>query len=301
MIGTAPSIVITLDRTDFDDDDDHRTLAAYLVTKHGRAMPLAWKTVRKSKLADRRRQTEEELIGALRRWLPESVKITLLADRGFGSQLLYQLPETLGWDFIIRFRGCILVEAEGEQKPASAWLSPSGRARKLVDAKVTADRTEVGAVVVVRGNRMKEAWYLATPPRDRSAAEIVNLYGRRFTIEETFRDTKGLHFGMGLRATHIRDAARRDRLLLLVVMAYTILTLLGAASEESGLGRYLKVNTSKRRTHSLYRQGLYWYPALPEMREEWLRRLMTAYGEIVLEHEFFTLFFALPGPGVATA
>jgi hypothetical protein len=29
------------------------------------------------------------------------------------------------------------------------------------------------------------------------------LYARRFTIEETFRDLKDNHFGMGLSATHI--------------------------------------------------------------------------------------------------
>jgi hypothetical protein len=28
------------------------------------------------------------------------------------------------------------------------------------------------------------------------------------------------------------------------------------------------VNTVKRRTHSLYRQGLYWYDCIPTMRED---------------------------------
>ncbi len=121
----------------------------------------------------------------------------------------------------------------------------------------------------------------------------MKLYGRRFTIEETFRDTKDLHFGMGLSATHIRDAQRRDRLLMLVAAAHTLLTLLGAASEASGLDRYLKVNTVKRRTLSLYRQGLYWYQCLPTMREEWLRPLMAAFDRIVREHRFFSHFFAL--------
>jgi hypothetical protein len=32
------------------------------------------------------------------------------------------------------------------------------------------------------------------------------------------------------------------------------------------------------------------------MREEWLRRLMNAYDEIVRGHEFFSLFFAHTGP-----
>jgi hypothetical protein len=70
---------------------------------------------------------------------------------------------------------------------------------------------------------------------------------------------------------------------------------LGAASKASGLDRILKVNTVKRRTHSLYRQGLYWYNSIPDLRTDWLRRLMTAYDDIVQSHPFFSMFFALPG------
>src|SRR5205085_520132 len=54
-------IVIALDWTDFD-DDDHTTLCAYLVTRHGRATPLAWKTIKKSELKGRRTATEHEMV-----------------------------------------------------------------------------------------------------------------------------------------------------------------------------------------------------------------------------------------------
>ena len=138
-----------------------------------------------------------------------------------------------------------------------------------------------------------EGWCLATSLADRPACEIVKLYSRRFTIEETFRDQKDIHFGMGLSATHIKNADRRDRLMLLAAVAHVLLTLLGAASEASGLDRYLKVNTSKKRTHSLFRQGLYWYECIPTMREEWLRRLMDAFDRIVREQAFFREVFGV--------
>ena len=125
------------------------------------------------------------------------------------------------------------------------------------------------------------------------AAAIAKLYGRRFTIEETFRDTKDLRFGLGLRATHIKRADRRDRLLLLVAVAHTLLCLLGAAAEEAGLDRHLKANTVKRRTHSLYRQGAYWYRCIPTMREEWFRPLLRALDRIVRENAFLASFFGL--------
>ncbi len=83
----------------------------------------------------------------------------------------------------------------------------------------------------------------------------MKLYGKRFSIEENFRDSKDIHFGMGLSATHIGDTARRDRLLLLSALAVALLTLLGAAGESLGYDRWIKVNTAKKRTHSLFRQG----------------------------------------------
>lgn len=292
VVGEGGPVLIALDWTDFD-ADDHTTLCAYLVTTHGRATPLAWKTVRKSELKDHRTGHELEMVERLHGWIPENVRVTLLADRAFGNQELYQCLELLGWDFVIRFRGVIQVEsAEGESRDASEWVPSNGRIRMLVGAKVTASRTQVGAVVLVKSKGMKEAWHLATSLADMPARDVVKLYGRRFTIEETFRDTKDLHFGMGLSATHIREPRRRDRLLLLLAVAHTLLTLLGAAAEEAGLDRYLKVNTVKRRTHSLYRQGLYWYHSIPTMREDWLRRLIEPFDRIVREHRFFSHFFA---------
>ena len=282
VLGGRSEVIVALDWTDFD-DDDHTVICAYVVTTHGRATPLVWTTVKKSELKDRRTEHEHALIERLHAAVPPEVRITLLADRGFGDQVLYTTLTTLGWDYVIRFRGIILVEHDGEQRPAADWLLPTGRARKLASARITADRTEIGAVVVVRAPKMKDAWFLATSLRSQTAAAIVKLYGRRFTIEETFRDQKDLRFGLGLRATHIRSAARRDRFLFLLAIAQALLTLLGEACERAGLDAYLRANTVKRRTHSLFRQGTYWYGCIPTMRDDWFDRLMAAYVEVLQE------------------
>ena len=184
-------------------------------------------------------------------------------------------------------------DGAGTEKPAEAWVPKTGRATMLKGVRVTKDRAEVPAVVVVHQAKMKEPWCLATSLDEKTAAEVVALYGKRFTIEETFRDAKDIRFGMGLSATHIRDAGRRDRLLLLAAIAHALLTLLGAASERTGMDAYLKVNTAKKRTHSLFRQGAYWYGAIPEMRDDWLANLMAAFDEIVSEHAIFREIYAL--------
>ena len=85
----------------------------------------------------------------------------------------------------------------------------------------------------------------------------------------------------------------RWTLLLLGAMSHALLTLLGAAGEHSGLDRRLKVNTVKRRTLSLYRQGCFWYDAIPAMEDDRLVQLMTAFDEMVREHRVFRDVFGV--------
>jgi hypothetical protein len=68
---------------------------------------------------------------------------------------------------------------------------------------------------------------------------------------------------------------------------------LGAAAEKIGFDRLLKVNTAKKRTHSLFRQGSYWYGAIPATRESRLRELMTAFEAVIAQHKVFCEIFAV--------
>lgn len=293
VVGERKELVVALDWTEFD-ADEHATLAAYLISNHGRATPLIWMTVSKTTLKNQRNAHEYRLIERLHECLAHEVSITLLADRGFGDQKLYRFLQTLGWDFVIRFRGAIQVEdADGTRQAAHAWIPASGRATMIKGARVTRTRAEVPAVVVVRAKAMKEAWCLATSLRDRKPAEVVKLYGRRFTIEETFRDQKNFRFGMGLSATHIGSPDRRDRLLLLAAIAQVLLTLLGAAGEKCGLDRGMKSNTSKRRQLSLLNQGLILYDRIPRMDDDQLAPLMKAFDAEVRAHAIFRAVFGV--------
>ena len=72
--------------------------------------------------------------------------------------------------------------------------------------------------------------------------------------------------------------AHRDRLWLLNAFAIMLLTLLGAAGEALGYDQgYLKSNTTKRRTHSLFRQGCMLYDLIPNMPEARLLPLIERY------------------------
>ena len=224
---------------------------------------------------------------------PQGTRFTVLADRGFGKSELYECCALLGIHYVFRFRDVILVtDAEGNRGYANSLVLPNGRPRMLTSVTMTGKKTPVPAVVVTKAKRMSEPWCLATSLTDKTAAEVVALYGRRFTIEEAFRDTKDLHFGMGLSATHIRDGNRRDRMLTVVALAQAFLTALGQAGENAGLGDSLKTNTSSKRTLSLLNQGLCWYRALPNMPDDRARTLLTAFDSLLRQHEYFGAIFA---------
>jgi hypothetical protein len=294
VVGSRPEIVVALDWTEFD-PDNQATIALHLVTKHGRATPLLWKTVVKSELKGWRNEHEDVLLERLKEVLPEGVKVTVLADRGFGDQALYELlKEQLGFDFVVRFRGIVKVaDEQGVTRTTAEWVPENGRARLLRKARVTSARREVGAVVCVKAKGMKEPWCLATSFTDKAGAQIVTLYGKRFTIEESFRDLKNLRFGMGLSDTRISSTERRDRILLVGAIAASLLTLLGAAGEALGYDMMMKANTVKTRTHSLLNQGLFYFEWLATMDDDRARPLVTKYDELIRQQATLREVFGL--------
>jgi len=294
MVGARRRIVVAMDWTDFD-RDGQATLALNLVTTHGRATPLLWLTVWKEELEEQRNNFEDACLTRLKQLVPSDCAVTILADRGFGDHKLFAFLDDLGFDYVIRFRGNIYVtDAAGEMRPAAGWVGKEGRARKLRHARVTASNGyEVGAVVCVHAKAMKEPWCLAASDAEASTAELVNHYGKRWTIEPSFRDTKDLRFGMGLGATRIGEPTRRDRLLLINAFAIVLLTMLGAAGESLGMDRLLKSNTAKTRTHSLFRQGCMLYELIPTMPERRLAPLMVRFGETVAQCATFSGTFSV--------
>lgn len=292
VIGERSAVAVIMDWTDFD-ADGHTVIALHLVTAHGRATPLMWMTVEKKRLKTRRFEYESELIERLHAALPEHIDVTLLADRGFGDVVRYAHLELSGWHYVIRFRRDVRMQVGDDAGPAGSFVHPSGRATLYRNVQLTNRREPVPYVVTVHAKAMKEAWFLAVDVPNPKAADVVKLYGKRFTIEETFRDFKNLSFGAGLSETTVTTPMRRDRLLLLQAMAHTLLTLLGAAGERLGWDRTLKANTSKARQHSLYNQGMFWFGALPFMNEERATVLEEAFGQVVLEHAFFRGLYAV--------
>jgi Transposase DDE domain len=288
VVGPRRSIKVAMDWTDFA-ADGQTTIMLSLITRHGRATPLVWLTVETASLKNHRNEYEYQVLVRLADALPADTKVCIVADRGFGDQKLYRvLSEELKFDYVIRFRGNITVTAaDGEARPAADWVGPGGRACLLRGALVTAERYQVGAVLCVRDKDMKQAWCLATNLTDATASSLKRLYGKRWGIECGFRDTKDPRFGMGMGSIRVSTPGRRDRLWLLNALAIALLTLLGAAGEALGYDRQLKSNTTKRRTHSLFRQGCMLYDLIPTMPDQRLIPLIETFAAMLAEQPVF--------------
>jgi hypothetical protein len=164
-VGKRPSITVAMDWTEFE-ADGQATLMLSMLTSHGRATPLCWLTVDTATLKNRRTATNTRPWCA---WLKHCLTVSKsvsVADRGFGDHKLCRvLTEELKFDFVIRFRGNIMVStADGETRTAAEWIGKGGRARVLRGATVTALGYPVGTVVCVQAEDMKEPWCLAWPP-----------------------------------------------------------------------------------------------------------------------------------------
>ena len=293
VIGSRKEVVVSMDWTSFA-PDGHETAALSMTTRHGRSTPLLWRTVEASELKGSRNGHEDALLVRLREVVPADVKVTVMADRGFADCALFEFLEKLGFDYVIRLRGnCLVTSAGGETRKAADWVGPGGRARTLRGATVTKTwRWKAATVACLKDRDMKEPWCLVSS-EGLSARAMAAMYAKRWGIETSFRDVKNPRFGMGLKATRIGRTDRRDRMLLVGALAMALLTLLGAAGEKLGYDRWLKVNTSKTRQHSLFRQGVMLHAHLANWPDDKVRPLLEAFEELILDQRVFRDVFGV--------
>ena len=248
---------MALDWTSFA-GDGHDTLMLSMLTEHGRATAVMWETVSTATLKDSRNRYVDELLYRFSKVVPDAVGVTVAADRGFADCNLFKyLEEELRFGYVIRLPASYYVTSEsGQRRLAWQWVGPAGRTRTLRGARVTdAHLLTVGTVVCLRDKNMKDAWCLVASDRNVAPQVLIRYYAKRWGIETSFRDLKDPRYGLGLSSMRVSRPERRDRLLLLSVLAIALLSLLGAAGERIGYDRWLKVNTVKHRIHSLFRQG----------------------------------------------
>jgi hypothetical protein len=292
IIGNRKEIMVAIDWTDFH-EDGQSTIAVNLLTNHGRATPILWKTVNKSSLKNNRARYEDQILSRLKEIISNDVKVTVLADRGFADKKFFKfVGDDLGFFYIIRIKTNFYVTDQKDKTlQAKEWLREDGVTKTLEKVAITAEKYPVEKFVSTKQKGMKDAWYLVSNRSDLKGLQIVKFYGKRWIIEPYFRDIKDHRFGMGLSSTHISTTERRDRLFFIAAIAIALLTILGAAGENIGFDKKLKVNTVKTRTHSLLNQGIFYYKFFNNFKDDEQSKLLTTFNELLEQQPYWSDLF----------
>ena len=242
LVGARTEVVVAMDWTSFARDQQD-TVVLSMLTGHGRATPLMWMTVRSSALKGQMKRYEKELLERLWEVMPWGVKVTVVADRGFGDCKLFKaLTQELGFEYVIRIRGDIYVRsAKGERRKAVQWVGEGGRSRTLRGAQVTDEHGwEVGTVVCVHDRKMKEPWCLVASESKVGTRTLIRYYGKRWGIETSFRDIKDMRFGMGLSAMRVSSPQRLGPDVAAQCVGDCIVVVVGSGGGELGLRPVVK-------------------------------------------------------------
>lgn len=214
---------------------DFHTLMAAAVIK-GRAIPLLWASYPEWTLHKSQNNLEEGLLLLLKTLLPEGVRVTLLADRGFGRTELARTCQQLGFHYVIRIRPEVHIDCAEHRGLLSRLKVKKGTQRLLRNVSFRKHHPVVQHVAVYwkKGlpQERDECWFLMTD-LERSPQRLTDMYSRRMTIEQLFRDGKNRRHGWALRNTQLTQAERVDRLLLILCLAYILLVGIGLLAKQS--------------------------------------------------------------------
>ena len=221
-------LLISFDWTDI---KGFQTLMACAVFK-GRSTPVCWASCNKHVYDGHRSRNafEESLLLTLRSMIPPQVKVILLADRGFGRTELARFCQTHDFSYVIRVQPNVHVNCDSFQGKLLDYPVHKGICKLLRSVAYRSHHT-VTQNVVIRWKRdlpthRDECWFLMTDLQA-GGARISELYGKRMTVEELFRDHKNKRNGWSLRDTKITRPERLDRLLLILAIAYLLLCGIG--------------------------------------------------------------------------
>ncbi len=207
--------------------------------------------------------------------LPPGCVPILITDAGFRSTW-FSLVNHMGWYWIGRIRNRDMVSPVNEDAwagcktlyPLATTKAKSlGQYRyvrkhpvpcRLVLIKHAGQKrhrkSRLGNLVrsspsLKKSRAQREPWLLAVCPQlaHLSAQAVVSVYAQRMQIEESFRDLKSEHFGLGFSAGRSTQKARLAVLLLVACLASFVLRLIGEAGKARQLQFKFQSNTRRSR------------------------------------------------------
>jgi hypothetical protein len=211
---------ITLDWTQI--RKDH--ILAFSIPYHKRSIPLFWIVAPPENFSPNK--LERECLHYFLAAVPFDLrnKLVFVADRGFGKANFLEFLLRLEVKFVIRVAGKVWIKTKGyqgcvNQVPISArrieWLSG-----------VLYRKTRSITLNLLLKYKKDDSWYLAS--NINCADTVLNIYTRRMTIEEGFRDLKD---GLMFKRLRLSRADKVGKLLLAGVLAYLFALIIGSQAE----------------------------------------------------------------------
>lgn len=201
-------------------------------------------------------------LGRLARILPLGCRPIVMTDAGFHASW-FKLVVKRGWPFLGRLRGrdrvCQDENAWVPIKSLHALACPAAldlgryqyvRSNPIGVRLVLSQRPDrgrhrlnihgrprVGRSSAKNARSAKEPWLLAASPDlgHLSAESLVSLYAQRMRIEESFRDSKNMRWGLGMELARSRTRERWQMLLLVAHLGSFVQRLIGEAAKSKQL------------------------------------------------------------------
>lgn len=249
-----PELTLVLDRTEWGVFNVLLVGVAVL----GRVIPLTWTLLPHFGSSDV--QEQQALLERVRPWLPTAPQKAILGDGEFKSVALMRYAQQWGWDFGLgqsadtRFQG-----PDGTWQRLGALQVPQDRPVYLRGIRLTWEHAFGPVNLIAYWDRTKQEKRFVATSRPATAATFA--WGRqRSWIEGLFRDDKS--GGFHLEDTHLTDADRLNRLLLVMAIGYLWCFHIGRWLFKTGQRKL--VDAARRRTLTYFRLGL-----------DWIRRAIT--------------------------
>lgn len=175
-----------------------------------RAIPLAWRVVKTQ--GEIGFEEQEKLLKSISTMIPENVKILLAADRFYGTAMLINFCKKQRWQYRIRLKGNLILKHEGGEIKTGELLKFGLKGIERAELNESGVETNIG-LLHERGH--EEPWIIAMDCKP-TIGKVLD-YGMRWGIEALFSDMKTR--GFGITKTQLKEAARIERLMLILALA----------------------------------------------------------------------------------
>jgi hypothetical protein len=240
---------------DFTTKKDQFLIAMVSLIWGKRTIPLAWTIGLANTKGVSRRALAQQAVRLVAEWVPKSKRVIFIADREFRSKEWRRLlKKELKWHFVIRLSAdrTFVYFPDGSVCRLGNLQVQKGEAHYWTGVYLTLRRDGPYQLAAVWSEEADEPWLLISDLADPKL--LPDIYGKRWSIESTFRDFKS--YGFDLEASRIEDMDRFNRLLLGLALAYGWAVRVGHWLDQSG--QRLLVDRGRKPKQSAYRLGRYW-------------------------------------------